>query len=209
MEELEQAAQQLSDPDAGWVYRRDAAQLLGNLAARALVALHDNRDEPDTDVRRSVDKALAQCSAALQGIAPDPRAHAYTLAELARSCARQGHREVEPDGDGFAVTVSLDGGRRQRVKLDRIRREGRPETVRIQTVCGPYAPQTAEWALRANLQLTLGAVGVADIDGEARFVITHNFLMDGATPPEVKASVKEIAIYGDWLERKLSGSDTF
>lgn len=209
MEELEHAAAQLSDASAGWVYRRDAAQLLGNLAARALVTLHENRDEPDMDVRRSVDKALAQCSAALQGIAPDASAHAYTLEELARACRREGRREVEPGDEGYVVTVLLEGGRRQRVALELVKREGRSEVIRIQTLCGPYSPQAAEWALRANRQITLGAICVADVDGESRFVISHCLPMDAATPAAVKASVKEIAIYGDWMERKLVGEDAF
>ena len=40
-------------------------------------------------------------------------------------------------------------------------------------------------------------------------VLARTFLASEATPAQVKAAVKEIAYYGDWLELKLTGLDDF
>jgi len=40
-------------------------------------------------------------------------------------------------------------------------------------------------------------------------VLTNCFLARTATPSLIKASVKELAHYGDWIESKLGGLDDF
>ena len=42
---------------------------------------------------------------------------------------------------------------------------------------------------------------------EDRFVLINNLLANEASPAEIKASVKELALYGDWIEQKLSEED--
>lgn len=209
LEEIEKAAAQLANTKTGWVTRRDAAELLGKAAARALVALHEHREEPDIDVKRSVDQALAEASAALKGIAPKVRKGSYSLEELARACEKPGQREVKRERDRYIIELRLAEDRTQKVYLEQFRRKDGIELIRVYTYCGTFTEKAAPWALRTNMTLAQGAVASVTVEGQERFALTNCFLAGAATPEVVKASVKEIAFYGDWIERRLMESDTF
>lgn len=208
-EKLEKLAQKLHDPDTGWVIRRDAAETLGKIAYFALDALREHADEMDVDVRRAIDQALGEASAALAGVAPLPKLKQYTLEELAKGCAKDGERVVAPHGKGFVVQVTLKSGRHQAVYLNHHKRKDGMELIRIFTECGKPREDALEWALRANMKIAHGALALTKDDGEERLVLTDCYLTHAANPAEIKASVKELAIYGDWIESKLSGLDDF
>ncbi len=208
-EEIADTAKTLADTNAGWVDRRDSAQKLGEIAAKALDALRAFGDELDVDVHRAVDDALANASAALAGVAPVRQSEHFTLEELARSCERDDNRVVAPHEDGFVVQVDLKSGRHQAVYImPHTLRDG-AELVRVFTKCGPPAEQSLEWALRANMKLTQGALAIDKNDGEKEFVLINCFLASELTPAELKDAVKRIAFYGDWVETKLSDLDEF
>ena len=208
MKDIEAAATILRNEEAGWVNRRDAADRLGEVAARALAVLHDAQAGNDPDVQRAVARALAHARAALEGVAPQART--FTLEELAQSCAKRGSREVSAHGKGYQVVVHLTDGRRQIVYIDPYRRSDGTELVRVQTFCG-RDPQgdTLRWALRSNGKLAQCALAVSYAEDEERLVLLNNFLLSETTPIEIRDAVKEIAFYGDWLEQKLSGLDDF
>ena len=41
------------------------------------------------------------------------------------------------------------------------------------------------------------------------FVMANCFLASHVSPAELKAAVKEIAFYGDWIEKEMTGADNF
>ena len=208
-EEIAETANVLRDTDAGWVDRRDSAKKLGDIAAKALDALHEFADELDVDVRRAVDDALANASAALAGVDPVRQSKHFTLEELARSCERDDNRVVAPHEDGFVVQVDLKSGRHQAVFImPHTLRDG-GELIRVFTKCGAPTEQSLEWALRANMKLSQGALAIAKNEGEKEFVLINCFLATELTPLEIKDAVKRIAFYGDWVETKLSDLDEF
>ncbi len=208
-EEIAQTAKILADADSGWVDRRDSAQKLGDIAAKALDALRQFGDELDVDVRRAVDEALGNASAALAGVEPVRQSKHYTLEELARSCEREDNRVVAPHEDGFVVQVDLKSGRHQAVFImPHTLRDG-GELIRVFTKCGAPTDQSLEWALRANMKLSQGALAIDKKDGEKEFVLINCFLASETTPLEIKDAVKRIAFYGDWVETKLSDLDEF
>lgn len=205
-EQINKAAKELRDPAAGWVTRRDAAEFLGRVASAALSVLHGNRDEMDVDVRRVIEKALAEASAGLAGIAPKTEQPA-TLAELVKACEKKGARTATAHGNGFVIEVSLKSGRKQRVCVTPFRREDGIEFIRVYTFCGTPSGDATVWALRANTKITQGALALdADAEGD-RLVLTNCLLASDITPAQLKTSVKEIAYYGDWVEGKLTGAD--
>lgn len=203
LQPIEKAATELADERAGWVTRRDAADALGRAAEKAIRALQARRHEKDIDVKTAVDRALGRVSAALAG---EPAKGGYTLEELAQACAKPGKRIVTAEDEGYTVEVMLSNDRRQRVRVEETERE-RGRLVVISTRCGKATPDALSWALRANVSLTLGALALVEEDGEERFLIRNCYIAREATPLEVKASVKEVAFYGDWIERKLAGSE--
>jgi predicted nucleic acid-binding protein len=208
-DQIDQAADDLRNEKAGWVTRRDAADFLGQAAAKAVVVLREFQDEVDLDVRRSVGHALAQASAALEGIPPQPPVAHYSLAELAHACEKGDERTVRKEGDGYIVEVHLDSGRRQQVSLTLHKKKDGPELLRVLTICGKANEKAYGWALRANMQLRQSALALVTEEGEERFAVTNCFLASEATPREVKSSVKETAYYGDWLEAHLNETDAY
>jgi hypothetical protein len=210
VEELEKAAKNLADTDAGWVHRRDGAAKLGEIAAKALDALRQFGDEMDVDVRRAVDDALENASGALQGVKPVRRTSSYTLQEMAEGLADTEKRTVAPHEDGYVIQLELNDGRRQAVfVLPHTLRDG-AQTVRVYTRCGTPTAQSLEWALRANMKLSQGALAIRRTDdGKKEFVIINCFLANELTPTELKDAVKRVGFYGDWVEQKLSDLDEF
>lgn len=206
---LREAAKTLADAKAGWVHRRDAANALGDMAARALAALRDCARDGDVDVRTAVAHALAKAKAGFAGVAPPPET-GYTLEGIARACERSGKRTVREDKDGFAIEVSLKDGRRQTVYLRSLARDGDETLIRLYSFCA-RAPdaEVIAWAMRANAQLGHSALAVVPAEDGERLALVRCFSPKDATPDRVRAALKEIAYYGDWLERKLTGSDEF
>jgi hypothetical protein len=200
---LEKAAAELANGRAGWVIRRDAAEELGKVAEFALRTLLARRQEPDVDVKSAVDRALSRVSAALAGVPPKG---GYSLEELAGACAKPSERVVTRDGDAFTVEVAMKDGRRQRIRVERADR-GRGAIVFLSTECGAVAPDALAWALRANADLSLSALALCKEGGDDRLVLRASYVASEATPLEIKAAVKEMAFYGDWIEQKLMGSD--
>jgi hypothetical protein len=206
---VQQAIDRVADRDAGWVYRRDAADWLGGMAARALAALHAQEDDPDVDVRTAVQDALRKARTGLEADAGDGPG-GYTLRALAEYCRKPGSREVAPDGEGFVIHATRANGRRQRVYLTPFAGYRGRAMVRIHSSCGA-APdaRTLHWALERNMELNHCALGLMERDGEERLALVRCYPLSHAGPALVKATVKEMAYYGDWIEERLGGGDRF
>ena len=115
---------------------------------------------------------------------------------------------VEGSGKEFDLTVPTEGGRRQKVKVLFSGKDSEDNRlVVIYTVCGPANPKNYEWALRRNLRMAYGAIGVRDIDGKPTFVAVNTLLADTLVPNELRASVLYLAKRADALEAKLTGTD--
>jgi hypothetical protein len=208
-EQIQQAAKKVRDTRAGWVTRRDAVQFLGDVAAESLAVLKEHAEEPDVDVRRVVDEALQQASAALAGIAPKTLNRTYSLEELVRPCEKPGSRTITPEDAGFMIDVRFKKGRSQRVHVSSFKSQDGRDMVRVMTQCGKGDDQAADWSLRANMKIPHGAVALTEIDGEETLVLVNCHPIIRVTPAEIKDDIKAIAFYGDWLEKKLTGQDDF
>jgi len=203
-EELQKTARELGNREAGWVTRRDAAEVLGKVARQALAALDAHRADDDVDVRIAVERALGDVNAPPPSEMTD---RTYGLRELAQGCAKEGCRVVAPHGAGFAIHVRIDDTRSQTVYvLPHQRRDG-TSLVRVYSPCGEPADEVLRWAMRSNAKLVHCAFAVERIEEKEEVVLVNNFVHGKATPATVKASVKEIAFYADWLEKKLTGLD--
>jgi len=133
---------------------------------------------------------------------------------LVRGCEKPGFRSVVRDGDAYVVTVTLKSGRLPRVTAAIVDRSDVPPLVQLTPHCGETMPGLAvwEWALRANASMTFGAVALETDptpDSKAPIALVERFLASEATPRQIKAAIKALASYGDWIEQKLTGLDTF
>jgi hypothetical protein len=211
IEDLNKTIAALADTRAGWVIRRDAAELLGELAKRSLTALKANVNEHDTDVRSAVEKALASVGNAGGGASESAGEAAAgtppTMKALALACVKKPKRAVRREGTGFVVRSAMKEGRTQDVTISRFKREDGRELIRVYTECGPADPESIAWAVRNNNQCIYCAFNVEDRDGVDHLTIVAHFDPKHVTPGMVRDAVKEMAYYGDWLEQKLGGGD--
>jgi hypothetical protein len=206
---IDRAIAHLDGREAGWVYRRDAAEILGKSAAKAIHALRARENEADVDVKTAVHNALVIARDALEGTGAAGHV-GYSLKALAEYMAKPGVREVSRQDDGYAIDVTLKDGRKQRVYMQPfVQRSGRA-MVRLYSFCGP-APsgKVRDWALRNNTQFAQCALALMAHEGEERLALVNAFVLEWAAPQAVKASLKEITHYADWLEKKLTGDDIF
>ncbi len=203
-EELQKTIRELGDRKAGWVTRRDAAEVLGNLARQSLAALDAHRADNDVDVRMAVARALGNINSPPPSELTD---RTYSLKELVDGCAKPGSRTVEPHGKGYAIRVNIDDARGQAVYVMPHKRRDGTSLVRVYSYCGKPTDEVLNWAMRSNAKLVHCAFAVEPNGEKDQVVLVNNFVHGKATPAMVKASVKEIAFYADWLEKKLTGLD--
>lgn len=203
MTQIEQLVRTLENREAGWVARRDAAELLGKVAQNAISALTAQRHDTDMDVQLQVERSLEGLYAlALPGSA---RKNEFTLRDLAMACERRPARLVEPHNDGYLVTVHLDETRSQRVHIMPYESRDGLRIIRVFAVCAPATAEAMSWVLRSNGKLTHGAFAILPAkDGPDHVVLLNNLTRQDATPDAVKMSVKQIAYFSDQLQQRLN-----
>ena len=204
MTQIEQLVRTLENREAGWVARRDAAELLGKAAQSAVSALSAQRNDTNMDVQLQVERSLEGLYAlALPGSAR--QGELFTLRDLAMASEKRPARVVEPFNDGYLVTVRLDAARSQRVHIMPYESRDGQRIVRVYSSCGVVTPEALSWVLRWNGRLTHGAFAILSAkDGSEQLVLLNNLVRQDATPDAVRMSVKQIAFFSDQLEQRLS-----
>lgn len=202
---LDRAIVDLSDLDAGWVTRRDAAEALGKIGQHALAALVKRKDDTDQDVRIAVQKAIAQVGDI--PAPPPPKDRDVDIRELARACEKPGKRAITMKKGQFTVKVHLAEKRTQTVHVMPSNLKDGTRLLKVFTLCGEPEPKVVQWAMRSNAKLVRGAFAIHQEGDKEMLLLIDNLPWDKVTSEEVKATVKQIAFYGDWLEKKLSGLD--
>jgi hypothetical protein len=61
--------------------------------------------------------------------------------------------------------------------------------------------------LRLNSEILHGALAIAEIDGEAKFLMVDNYPRSTVDPEEIRRSVLEVAHRADAIEKLLTGLD--
>jgi len=137
------------------------------------------------------------------------------VAELADARAGWVHRRDAAEALGRAAGQALTALRAHeddadvdvRAIVQKVLGQASAELIRVFTYCGAESEEALEWALEANMKLSHCALALTHDEDNRRFVLTRCFLAEAARPEQVKAAVKEIAFYGDWIEKKLTGLD--
>jgi len=110
--------------------------------------------------------------------------------------------------DRYQVTIRLPDGRSQRIYVVFSAKdsEGKP-FVWLYTPCCKADPAKYEWALKKNLRLPYGAIGIAKIDGENYFVMSNTHLRATVDAEDIAKSLLALATHGDAVEKMLTGED--
>lgn len=140
--------------------------------------------------------------------ASEPSA-AMTDADLIREAVYGTDVSAEDKPHGALLRVPL-GDRNQDVILNlRAKDSDDAPLVVVYTRCGPANPRHYEWALRQNVRMSAGAIGIADVDGKPEFVIVDVLSRNGLTPRMLLESVRRVARKGDQLEAALTKADKY
>lgn len=106
------------------------------------------------------------------------------------------------------LRLRLPGGRTQKVRVivDEQSSQG-VGRIRCITVLGPATRQHFAWALRQNLRITRGALGIIRLQGHDFFALTETMLYADANLECLIAVIERLARRGDRLERMLGETD--
>ncbi len=128
---------------------------------------------------------------------------AITDADLNREAVFGTDVSADDRPHGALLRVPL-GDRHQDVTLNlRAKDSDDAGLVVVYTRCGPANSKHYEWALRQNVRMSAGAIGIADVEGKPEFVIVDVLPRNGLTPRMLIESVKRVARKGDQLESAL------
>ncbi|MFA7692387.1 MAG: hypothetical protein GX117_11065 [Candidatus Hydrogenedentes bacterium] len=203
---IEELIQELGDKSAGWATRRNAAELLGKHAHRIVSELLFYKNDSDMDVKMEVERSITPLSLLLSDQSISDKQ--YTLRELALACEKRQARHVETYQKGFVVTLRGQDGESQRVYINSVKSSDIPDSFRIFMLCGEITEENYPFIMTANSKLVHASFSIISFEGNKQLALVINIPVTDATPNLVKRSVKEIAYYGSWMEKKLSEIET-
>jgi len=127
---------------------------------------------------------------------------------LVEAATRDVDARVASKGNRHTVEVSLPEGRKQVVYIDFGAKdsEGAP-LVRLYTPCARADKDKYEWALKNNMNLSYGAIGLARMEGEPWLAMVDTHLRATIHPEELAKSILTLARKGDVVEKLLAGND--
>ncbi len=142
--------------------------------------------------------------AAQNDLGSDDEDDSMTDEELLSAALRDIPAEISGSAPYFAVNVALSDGRSQEVYVDfsRVDPDGRP-IVYLCTACGAVDQAKFEWALKLNMIIPYGAIGIAKVEDDDCFAMVNTYLRETANPREIGFSVKTLASEGDSIEKAL------
>lgn len=110
-------------------------------------------------------------------------------------------------GERYRVELEFAGGRRQMAFVEPSQHAAADRSLRISSICCPALSVYFEPALRLNSEILHGALAIAEIDGEAVFLMVDNYPRATVDPEEIRRSVLEVAHRADAIEKLLTGQD--
>jgi hypothetical protein len=117
---------------------------------------------------------------------------------------------VSGGGQEYALTVSLPENRSQQVWIDFSQKDGDDQAmVQLCTPCGDADPDRYAWALKMNMSIPYGAIGLAELDGAHCFAMVDTYLRATCDPEDLAKSVMSLAEQGDAIEKILTHEDRY
>lgn len=117
---------------------------------------------------------------------------------------------ISGEGQEYVVSVPLPNRRNQNIRIDFSCKDtdGHP-VVQLTTPCGPAKVEKYEEALKLNLTIAYGAIGLALLDNTLFFALVQTHLRATVHPEDMAKSIMSLARHGDALELALSSKDNY
>jgi hypothetical protein len=133
--------------------------------------------------------------------------------EALRNYIRANYKLVSDDGTTVVLNFELDDGRHQSVLVTRSGEIAGSEWAEIQTAVGHESRVRldARGLLQKSAEMVVGGLALSTAsDGSASVVmLRHSFPLADLDPSEFEGPLQVVVLYGDQLERELTGTDTF
>jgi len=140
--------------------------------------------------------------------APAPERKPLTDRELVEAAIEGTDISVRDRSSGFVLSVPIGRGRTQRVVLNFTAMDFEDEPlIVVYTECAPANPDNYEWALRQNVRMSFGSIGIRDRAGQAVFVMVDTHHRATVAPEDLRKSILLLAQRGDSLEESLTHGD--
>ncbi len=132
----------------------------------------------------------------------------FSLDELVQKAVEPLDASVKQTRHGWIINLRLANQRHQVVKVaaGKTDEEG-AEIVIVYSECGPAAPDRYEWALRKNLSIPYGAIGVRDVDGQPTFIVFNTLLLSDLSSSGLRKTIRTVGERADAMERQFTGAD--
>lgn len=147
--------------------------------------------------------------------APQPAAASPVAAppidpkQVVRQVATSAGWALAEAGDVWHVTVPVGSLRKQRVRVDFVRRDNEGQAlIGFASACGPASEANAMNLLRFNAQMAHGAFAVEKTASGDMFVIQANQLAATTDPVQILRVISAVAWQADKAEERLLGNDT-
>ena len=129
---------------------------------------------------------------------------------LVETATRDFDARIASKGNRYRVEVSLPEGRKQVVYIDFGAKDSEDAPlVRLYTPCAQADEGKYEWALKNNMNLSYGAIGLARMEGKRWFTMVDTHLRATIHPEELAKSILTLAGKGDVVEKLLSDRDKY
>ena len=128
-----------------------------------------------------------------------------TFEKLVTDLAKLNSWECVIEGDTCQLTIALENGRKQQVRLSTGVDHMRNPTIHFYSKVGLFKDVEAERALRANAITSYGALAAI---GDDLVMRGTTFVGAGSiSAKELGAMIRHIATYADHMERELYGKE--
>lgn len=118
------------------------------------------------------------------------------------------HPVRSEDGNSYAFHLTFPSGRKQKVHvlLGRKDSEG-DDLVMVYSPCAPADEAHYEEALRMNLRIPAGAIGITDLEEKPHFVMVDVLLLATLHSRQLTKAIEHVGKRADLLEESLTGKD--
>ncbi len=116
--------------------------------------------------------------------------------------------EIAERRGGFVITIPLEESEVRKVRISNTAHDpDGAELLIIYSNCGETKATHYEWALRRNMTMPYGSLGIHDRKDKSEFVMFNTLLKNSTTPLELRKSILTVAQRADAVEKALGAAD--
>jgi hypothetical protein len=131
--------------------------------------------------------------------------------EALKSYVTSNYKILEDKGQMVSLVFNLDGGRHQTVIVSRSGEVAGNEWAEVSTAVAKESQVNLRDLLVRNNDLVAGGLSILELPGDQENLVVfgHSFPLADLDPREFEDPLQICVLFGDMLEKELTGGDTF